>query len=339
MTFLQWSLPRMGYRWRGFRKVHRTVCKRLSRRLRELDLADLDAYRAILVASPEERRRFDALCRIPISRFARDRALFDALAIDLLPALAREARGAGRSTVAAWSAGCASGEEPYSLGIVWRLAVAPLAPDVSLDVIATDIDATMLARARTACYPLGSLRDLRPAWRRTAFEQRDGDECLRTPFRSGITFRRQDIREMMPPGPFNLILCRNLAFTYFDSDLEARILRGLHHRLAPDGVLIIGMHETPPKLDDAPLERVAPTLPCYRRARGAGMSAPGLRHQPTEGSGGALAPERQPGIGTAPGRSGAPALCRAGSRPGVAHQNALDHNPISREPPSRLLLP
>jgi chemotaxis protein methyltransferase CheR len=255
----------LGYHWRGYRKVHRTVCKRLNRRLRELDLAGLDEYRARLEGSPAEWTRLDAMCRIPISRFVRDRMLFDALARELLPALAHGARRAGRSTVEAWSAGCASGEEPYSLAIAWRLAVPGAMPSVSLAILATDIDPTMLARARTACYPPGALRDLPPEWRRTAFEKRDGDECLTAPFRLGVTFRQEDIREMMPPGPFDLILCRNLAFTYFDAELERRILRGVHQRLRPGGLLVVGAHERPPQVAEAQLERISPALPCYRR--------------------------------------------------------------------------
>lgn len=265
----------MGLRWSGFRRVHRTVCKRLARRLRELDLADLDAYRPLLLRAPEEWARLDEMCRIPISRFARDRAVFDALADDLLPVLAGGARAAGRRRLTAWSAGCASGEEPYSLAIVWRLAVAPSVPDVELTILATDIDAEMLARARRACYGPGSLRDLRPQWRAEAFAIRDGEECLEDRFRRGVTLRRADIRVGMPRGPFDLVLCRNLAFTYFDSQLARRTLRGLHRRLRPEGLLVVGAHERPPDLADAPFERVGPALPVYRRVGGAGPAGQG----------------------------------------------------------------
>jgi chemotaxis protein methyltransferase CheR len=280
VRFLQWSLPQIGLRWSGFRRVRRTVCKRLARRLRELDLADLDAYRAVLLQSPEEWTRLDGMCRIPISRFARDRAVFEALADDLLPALASNARAVGRRRLTAWSAGCASGEEPYSLAIVWRLAVAPSVPDVALTILATDIDATMLARARRACYGPGSLRELRPEWRVEAFEMRDGEECLDDRFRRDVTLRPGDLRVEMPRGPFDVILCRNLAFTYFDPQLARRTLQGLHRRLRPGALLIVGAHEQLPDLTDAPFERIGPALPIYRTVSGVRPAGQGTPDRP-----------------------------------------------------------
>jgi len=115
VAFLKWCLPRLGLRRSGYRKVRGTVCKRLAPRLRALGLPDLDAYRARLAAEQAEWAVLDGLCRIPISRFWRDRAVFDHLAVDVLPALAAAAADSGRTEVRVWSAGCASGEEPYSL--------------------------------------------------------------------------------------------------------------------------------------------------------------------------------------------------------------------------------
>lgn len=123
VAFLQGHLPRLGLRWASFRKVRGTVCKRLRRRLCELGLKDLDAYAAYLAVRPEEWVRLDALCRIPISRFYRDREVFRTLGTRVLPALAQGVAEAGGHLVRAWSAGCASGEEPYSLRIVWEKAL------------------------------------------------------------------------------------------------------------------------------------------------------------------------------------------------------------------------
>ena len=80
VSFLQQSMPRLGLRWAGFRRVYHQVCKRLQRRLRVLDLADISAYRAYLEQHTEEWQVLDGLCRITISRFFRNRRLFDALA-------------------------------------------------------------------------------------------------------------------------------------------------------------------------------------------------------------------------------------------------------------------
>jgi chemotaxis protein methyltransferase CheR len=160
IAFLQWCLPRLGLRWAGFRKVRSTVCKRIAKRIRALDLADVDAYRGWLDAHHQEWLRLDAICRIPISRFWRDQCVFDSLACNVLPTLAATARDRGDRGLSIWSAGCASGEEPYSLRIAWSLDAGAAFPGLSVMIVATDIDEVMLTRAREGLYQRGSLRDM-----------------------------------------------------------------------------------------------------------------------------------------------------------------------------------
>jgi chemotaxis protein methyltransferase CheR len=120
VEFLQWALPRLGLRWPGYRKARGTVRKRLNHRLRELNLPDLAEYRCHLEAHPAEWGVLGEICRITISRFYRDRVVFDHLHRVILPELARSAEGRG-AELRRWSAGCASGEEPYALKILWEL--------------------------------------------------------------------------------------------------------------------------------------------------------------------------------------------------------------------------
>lgn len=269
VRFLQWCLPRLELRWPGYRKVRRTVCKRLRRRLRALDLADLEAYRRLLERDGPEWDRLDAFCRIPISRFYRDRAVFEALGARVMPELAQAAATRGDAGLRAWCAGCASGEEVYTLRLVWDLSVQPSCPGLALWILGTDAEAVLLERARAASYPAGSLKELPSAWRRRAFAEADGLYRLRPTFRHDIALRRQDIRRRRPKGPFDLILCRNLAFTYFSGPLQLRVLAALCRRLRPGGALVIGAHEVLPS--DAPaaahLERLAPGLSIYRLSR------------------------------------------------------------------------
>jgi chemotaxis protein methyltransferase CheR len=118
------------------------------RRLDAVGLPDLGAYRDYLGAHPQEWASLSALMPITISRFYRDRGVFAALEADVVPALAEAARASGQDRLSAWSAGCASGEEAYTLALVWREAVVPRFPDLRLDVLATDIHPAMLRRAR-----------------------------------------------------------------------------------------------------------------------------------------------------------------------------------------------
>jgi chemotaxis protein methyltransferase CheR len=261
VAFLQWSLPRLGLRWEGFRNVRGTVRKRLLRRLAELSLRDLDEYRERLESAESEWAVLAGLCRIPISRFHRDRAVFERIGREILPERAEAAERAGRKRLRVWSAGCASGEEPYTIAILWHLDVAPKHPSLAMEVVATDVDETMIARAKRGCYAAGSLRELPPTLRDAAFD-RDGLYCVREEVRSSVSFHQQDMRAAMADGPFDVILCRNSAFTYFDEDVQRTVMAGLMERLADGGALIVGTHE----IGRAILERLSPRAPCiYER--------------------------------------------------------------------------
>jgi chemotaxis protein methyltransferase CheR len=231
VVFLQWALPRLGLRWQGFRKVRRQVCRRVSRRIAELRLGEADAYRAYLEGVEEEWDVLAGLCRVTISRFWRDRAVFEALRDEVLPEL---------SPVSAWSAGCASGEEPYSL------VLAAAEARVEIHVIATDVDPLLLERARRACYRESSLRDLPAHLRARAFE----DGRLRPEYREPVDVLRHDVRDGAPGGPFDLTLCRNLVFTYFAEELQREVGRHLARSLRGGGALVVGAHEAlPERLD------------------------------------------------------------------------------------------
>jgi chemotaxis protein methyltransferase CheR len=246
IAFLQWALPRMELSWAGFRKVRRSVCKRIDRRCRELKIHDLAEYRDHQEAEPSEWDALRACCAISISRFYRDRAVFETLERVVLPALAANAMQRGDSNLECWSAGCASGEEAYTLSILWRLKLAGRYPHLNLRVLATDIDAALLKRAAVACYRASTLKELPLAWRDQAFDMREGRYQLRAPFREPVRFVQEDICEGLPKQRFDLILCRNVVFTYFSIELQMRLAQQLIRRLYPGGALVVGLHESLP---------------------------------------------------------------------------------------------
>jgi chemotaxis protein methyltransferase CheR len=245
-AFFKTALPRLGLQWQGFRRVHRQVIKRLTRRLQALHLEDLAAYSAYLECHPEEWAMFESFCRITISRFYRDREVFETLCTEVLPRLAHGARARHEQTLRCWSAGCASGEEPYTLAMVWQLCLSPQFPELSLRLLATDVDPHLLARARQGWYTHSSVRELPADWIRRGFEPLDQGYRVRDVFREAVWFVAQDIRHALPPGPWHLILCRNLVFTYFTQGVQRDILARMVTQLAPGGVLVVGKHEALP---------------------------------------------------------------------------------------------
>ena len=247
IDLVRWAAGEVGLRAEGFRRVRDQVCRRLVKRMAALGLGP-QGYRAFVAAHPEERAVLEDLCRVHVSRFHRDRAVFEALCERVLPALA------GHSpTLRVWSAGCAGGEEPYSLALLWHLRVAEQFPDRRLQIVATDADPASLERARRACYPRASLRELPAGWCERAFVASNEGLCLRAELRAGVELRLADLRREAPAGPFHLILCRNLAFTYFAEAEQRAVAARLAALLVPGGALVIGARERLP--DPPPLVR------------------------------------------------------------------------------------
>lgn len=247
VEFLQWSLPRLRMYWPGFRKVRKQIIKRIHKRIQMLQLADTAAYRCYLVGHPEEWKILDGLCRVTVSRFYRDKQVFAVLENVILPALARQTMERGGRALRIWSAGCASGEEPYSLAILWIRCLHARFPELTMTILATDAEPALLQRAESACYPLSSVKNLPGDWREAAFYARTEDcYCLRPEYKRHVTFRQHDVRDSAPDGPFQLILCRNLVFTYFEHGLQCELAQGLWESLVAGGMLVLGVHESLP---------------------------------------------------------------------------------------------
>jgi chemotaxis protein methyltransferase CheR len=257
--FLQYVMPLLKLRWAGFRNVRKQVYTRLHDRFAALGLADINQYRTYLDTHEEEWHALDFMCRITISRFYRDRDVFDALGTRILPSLVRQLRTVGKRQIACWSAGCCCGEEPYTMQIIWRLGVMHGMDDpVCLNIVATDMDEDVLMRAHTGCYSASSLKELPAEFISPAFTRQGDCFCIKDAFRKNIAFVKQDVRMDMPDGPFHIILCRNLVLTYYDADLQAEILNKMLHRLERGGYLVTGKHESLPKslTDLVPYERI-----------------------------------------------------------------------------------
>jgi len=182
-----------------------------------------------------------------------------------LPACAAAAQARGDSMVRCWSAGCASGEEPYTIRLVWNLGVSTDLPEIGLDIVATDADAGLLQRAAAGVYGAGSLKELPAAYRMAAFDRENGNYRLKPAFRFGVRFECQDIRVVQPAGPFDIVFCRNVAFTYFDEPNQRAVLRAIVARVRPGGFLVLGAHEHLPAATGQGVQRYSTTAPVYRR--------------------------------------------------------------------------
>ena len=246
ISFLQWLLPQLHMRWAGFRKIRTRVCKRIQRHITTLQLTGVAEYRDYLESHSEEWQKLDELCQVTISRFYRDKMVFAYLAETVLPTLCQQSVQQGRQEFRIWSVGCASGEEPYSLALLWAYGLKQKYPQLELQILATDTKHELLDRAQQACYPFSSVRNLPDQWREQAFSRSNDEYCLQAIYKQGITFQYHDIRQPVPAMGFDLILCRNMAFTYYDQTLQTRVAEQLIAALQPAGALLLGVHETLP---------------------------------------------------------------------------------------------
>ncbi len=265
IKFLQETLPKINMQWNGFRKVRKQVCKRINKRLAELSLKDLKSYEKYLNQNPKEWKILDSLCRVTITRFFRNKKTFEYLGQVGIPYLIQNLLHQKIFSFKCWSAGCASGEEPYSLKLAWEHLVEPFPGKMILEILATDIDADLLKRAEQARYPQSSLKELPNHWVSEAFDFNNKQFTLKEKYKHNIQFIKQDIRKTDLEGPFDLILCRNLAFTYYDFESQVKILSKIDQLIRPEGLLVLGNHESLPDFFDSRYFQLESSLPIFSK--------------------------------------------------------------------------
>jgi len=225
--------------------------RRVLRRVRELELTSYAAYHLLLRAGSgreQELARLVDELTINETYFFRERAQLVALVTEILPEL-RAQRG-GRP-VSIWSAGCASGEEPYSVVMLAR--EAGFVPGVDFRVYASDISQRMLRRAREGVYREASFRETEPALRERYFTpvpqglRVSGDVKQHVDF---IHLNLFDGSKLALLGILDVILCRNVII-YFDAPEKRRVIDTFHEKLRPGGYLLLGHSESLINLSDA----------------------------------------------------------------------------------------
>lgn len=234
-------LEHLNRPWAGFRKVRKGVKKRLRRHMHALGCPSLEAYLDLLDHRPEVKAACERQLIVTISRFFRDRRLWAELRDRILPERAALPEGPLR----AWSAGCAGGEEPYSLAIVWE----EQATDHKLIVAATDISRQCLERARAAVYSRSSLKHVPDTLRRTYFDASPAGRryTLKPLAKTVIRWQRHDLLDEPLPDRFHLIFLRNNLLTYYQGPEQLRAFERIVRTLLPGGCLVVGSHEHPPR--------------------------------------------------------------------------------------------
>ena len=230
-----------GMTGQDFRLYKRaTVLRRLERRLRVNGTRTLEEYLPLLQESDTEARALVRDLLISVSGFFRDPGAFDALA-GLVPSLF-DGKGPD-DAVRVWVAGCATGEEAYSIAILLAEHAATLDAPPTVQMFATDLDEKGYAWGRDALYPASVVADL-PAERLSRFFlQEAGGYRVRKSLREGVLFAVHNVLQDPPFARLDLISCRNLLI-YLQPEAQEQVMGTFHYALRPGGVLFLGTTET-----------------------------------------------------------------------------------------------
>jgi len=217
------------------------VYARLARRLRELGLESFSEY-CDLLKDDDGRQEFGAFINAMttnLTRFFREDHHFDFLAKQVLTPM----RGDPDKRLRIWSAGCSSGEEPYSIAMTVREAI----PDVArwnARILATDLDTSMLEKGASGRYRLDAGDDIPERLRARYFTCKGSEWIADDQLRNLITFKQLNLLSAWPmKGPFDVIFCRNVMI-YFDNPTKIALVRRFAELLKPQGWLIVGHSET-----------------------------------------------------------------------------------------------
>ena len=217
-----------------------TILRRLSRRMNLLHLPDLEAYLGLLNSDPGEIDRLVRELLIGVTSFFRDPAVWRALRGPVERLIASKEHN---DSIRVWVPGCSSGEEAYSLAILFSEAMRKLGKRARVQIFASDLDSDALARGRRGLYPSIVAEQIKPALLRRYFTPVATDFSVKQELREMIVFSRHNIVQDPPFSKLDLISCRNL-FIYFTPDLQRRVLERFHYALNDAALLLLGKSET-----------------------------------------------------------------------------------------------
>jgi len=221
------------------------VHSRISRRLRQLGLRSFADYRQLLGTSGEDGERMHLLSALTtnVTDFFRERHHFDTLRDSALPHLLKEAERGRRVRI--WSAGCSTGQEPYSIAMT-LLDASPTINRHDVRVLATDIDPVVVETAEKGVYRAEDFGKLSPDQTERYLDPLDAEKSryrFKDAARNLISFGVLNLISPLPvSGPFDVIFCRNVAI-YFDKPTQQSIWKKFFDVLADDGYLFIGHSE------------------------------------------------------------------------------------------------
>jgi two-component system CheB/CheR fusion protein len=227
-----------GFDFTGYK--HSSLIRRVVRRLQTLGIERYSDYQDYLEVHPEEfNHLFDTLL-INVTAFFRDRLAWDYLASEIIPQIVTHKNN--NEPIRVWSAGCASGEEAYTIAIAIAQVIGIDQFQENVKIYATDADEEALNQARRATYSDREVNGLTSEQLEQFFEQSTGYYTFRKDLRRSVIFGRHDLIQDAPISKIDLLICRN-TLMYFNAETQSRILTRFHFALRDTGFLFLGKAE------------------------------------------------------------------------------------------------
>ena len=230
-------LPACGVNFSHYKTP--TIVRRLFRRMALLRMLDVETYITYLESTPAEVVNLHNDMLIHVTRFFREPESFEFIARDVLPAIDL----ADGQPLRMWVAGCATGEEVYSLGMVVHEVLGDRLDRTHVQIFGTDVSESAVAFARQGLYAAAIAEDVSADRLRRFFVKTDGGHQVSKAIRDMCVFARQDLTRDPPFSHLDLICCRNVLI-YMDTPLQRRLLSMFHYALKPQGFLVLGHAES-----------------------------------------------------------------------------------------------
>jgi two-component system CheB/CheR fusion protein len=227
-----------GFDFTGYKRS--TIERRVARRMAELAIGSYEEYVDHLELHSAEFSALFNTILINVTGFFRDPSTWEHLAGEVVPPLI--AARPPNSPLRIWCAGCATGEEAYTVAMVFASALGESAFLDRVKIYATDVDEEALDVARHGKYPARLMEDVPPEALERFFERTEQHYTFRRELRRAVIFGRNDLVQDAPISRIDLLVCRN-TLMYFNAETQSRILRRFHFALDDDGVLLLGKSE------------------------------------------------------------------------------------------------
>jgi two-component system CheB/CheR fusion protein len=245
-----------------------TVRRQIERRMAMASIKEIGLYLDTMRQEPDEIDRLAKDMLINVTQFFRDEKTFEVLAETIIPELIR--RQPHDMPIRIWDAGCSTGEETYSIAMLFLEEMASSKRNVKLQVFASDVDDDALAIARNGQYPESIRKDVSPARLERFFVKEDRNYRVTRELRETVVFTTQDLLADAPFSRLDLVSCRNVLI-YLRPEVQEKVLSLFHFALREDGILVLGASETIGDFGD----RFEPISKRHRIFRHLGRSRPG----------------------------------------------------------------